>query len=306
MSMFRRLSLSFSIIWKIAILPITIILLFNSCTFFDSNSITKRWSFDYANAPIIKDLADSAKIINILAPYKQVFVGSKLILRKDKSFDCVLFDNYLHGIWEYDEDNQQLFLTPCHQKQTIRLAIDSVDPKLLQFRIDSINFLKWKEFRNPVNSKEGWFTHNRQVIFRMAKDKEEYTNPEKDPYNLQNNKWRIKPIQSENSEEIKQRVKQHLLFFKLLFDDAYTNDNEFVAYNWFVSPVLPANNGIALKKYGKIKKGWEGCFYDSTQAIQGFELLRYSFNRHLEFPGEVQNKFKQGSIMIDQLLQNME
>jgi len=291
---------------KEAILSIALLLIFNSCNFSESNNLTKRWSFDYANAPIIKNLSDSAKIINILAPYKQVFAGSKLILRKDMSFDCVLFDNYRHGTWQYDEENQQLFLTPFNQKGTIRITIDSFNNKLLQFRIDSINFLKWKEFRNPVNSKDGWFTHNRQVIFRLNSDNEEYSNPGKDPYNLSTNSWRIKPIRPESTEEIKQRVKQHLLFYKLLFDDAYDKDKEYVIYNWFVSPILPANNGIALKNYSRIKQGWEGCFYDSSEAIEGFQVLRSAFSRHLEFPDKIENKFKRGSIMIGQLLENIE
>lgn len=306
MSMFERLSLNYYTILKNAILSIAIIILFNGCNFSDSNILSKSWCFEYANAPIIRNLADSAKIINILAPYKQVFVGSKLILRKDMSFDCVLFDNYRHGNWQYDEENQQLFLTPCNQKETIRLTIDSLTTNLLQFRIDSLNFSKWNGFRNPANSKEGWFTHNRQVIFRMSADNEVYSNPEKDPYNLQANRWRIKPIRSESTEEIKQRVKQHLQFYKLLFDDAYDHDKEYVTYNWFVSPVLPANNGIALKNYSKIKQGWEGCFYDSTQAIQGFRLLRAAFSSNLVFPKNIENKFKRGSNMISQLLQNIE
>ena len=291
---------------KNTLLSLAILIIFTGCNFSDSNLLTKRWSFNYANAPIIKNLADSAKIFNILAPYKQVFVGSKLILRKDMSFDCVLFDNYWHGNWQYDEENHQLFLTPCNQKENIRLTIDSLTSNLLQFRIDSNNFSKWHNFRNPPNSTERWFTHNRQVIFRMTADKEEYSHPEMDPYDIKNNSWRIKPVKSESTEEIKNRIKQHLLFYKLLFDDAYTKDAEYVAFNWFVSPVLPANNGIALKNYTKIKRGWEGCFYNSSQAIQGFQILRIAFNGPLEFPGKIENKFKRGSIMMDQLLQNIE
>ena len=305
-SMFRRLFINNCTILKEAILSIALLLLFTRCDISDNNLLTNRWSFDYANAPIIKTLSDSAKIFNILAPYKQVFVSSKLILRKDKSFDCVLFDNYQHGNFQFDEENQQLFLTPCNQKETIRLTIDSLTTNLLQFRIDSINFAKWKDFRNPPNSKDRWFTHNRQVIFRMTADKEEYSHPEMDPYDIHNNSWRIKPIKSESTEEIKHRIKQHLLFYKLLFDDAYNKDAEYVAFNWFVSPVLPANNGIALKNYIKIKRGWERCFYNPTQAMQGFQLLRIAFNGHLEFPEKIENKFKRGSIMIDQLLQNIE
>ena len=306
MSMFRRLSINNCTILKEAILSVTLLVIFSGCDFSDNNLLTNRWSFDYANAPIIKTLADSAKIFNILAPYKQVFVSSKLILRKDKSFDCVLFDNYQHGNFQFDEENQQLFLTPCNQKETIRLTIDSNTTNLLQFRIDSINFAKWKDFRNPPNSKDRWFTHNRQVIFRMTADKEVYSNPGMDPYNIQNNSWRIKPIKSESEEEVKQRIKKHLLFYKLLFDDAYTKDAEFIAFNWFVSPILPANNGIALKNYNKIKRGWEDYFYNSSQAIEGFELLRDAFGRPLEFPDKIENKFKRGSIMMGQLLQNIE
>lgn len=284
----------------------TILTILNGCIFSDSNRIAKRWSFEYANAPIIRNMASSIEHVSYVIPYKQVFVGSKFILRDDKSFDCVLFENYTHGHWQYDEENQQLFLTPDNQKQSMRLSVDSMNNNLLQVRIDSLNFIKWKNFKNPANTSDGWFTHNRQVIFRFAPDVEKYTNPEKDPYDILTNRWRTKPTRPESDKEIKQRVKEHLIFYKLLFDDAYYNDKTYVTYNWFVSPVLPATNGIALKNYSKIKQGWESCFYDSVQAFKGFQLLSTAFSKHLEYPEKIDNKFKRESNMIGQLLQNME
>jgi hypothetical protein len=79
-----------------------------------------------------------------------------------------------------------------------------------------------------------------------------------------------------------------------------------VSYNWFVSPLNPASNGIGLKNYKKVKEAWEACFYDSTQAQQAYDVLYKAFDKEIKFPETEENKFKRSQLMIEQVIANMD
>ena len=40
---------------------------------------------------------------------KKFVLSSKLILRKDSSFDLVMLKQYIHGSWHYDKESKNIF-----------------------------------------------------------------------------------------------------------------------------------------------------------------------------------------------------
>jgi hypothetical protein len=216
----------------------------------------------------------------------------------------VMFDNYWHGTWKYDKTAGLLKLTPENYQEPIVFKIDTLRLTYMELKLDSNNYKRLPDFRNRKDVQGSWFPDNQPVRIGLVPDKESYGNEEDDPYSEFNNKWRIKPTHSESDKEIKQRVMAHLAFFKLLFNDAYRDDKNYVTYDWFVSPVLPASNGIALKGYSKIRIGWEACFYDSTQARAGYKLLNDAFDYGLKIPtGD--NRYLNSRDMLDEIIDNI-
>jgi|GEM_PF-1667557 len=282
-----------------------ILLFFCSCIHLPQTGIRQRWDFSYCNAPVIDSLVQQYNDVPGVHPYQQIFVNSKLVLRDDETFDMVLFTNYVHGNWQYDEAKKQLFLLPVHSTKAVVFKVQDFTEGMLRLQLDSADFQHFGSLRNPKNARGGWFTDGDTISFTLEKDFEHFWKDADDPYSIANNAWRVKPGQPESPAQIKQRVVGHLKFFKLLFDDGYRNQRDFVTYNWFVSPLLPASNGIALKYYDNIQPGWNDCFYDSTQAKQGYALLQSAFSKKLEFPSKIENRYQQSSNMIDQLLKNM-
>jgi len=271
-------------------------------------TIQNRWDFEYSNAPLFDGVKQNMDIkMTGMDPYKKVFLNSKFIIRSNHTFDIVLFDNYVHGNWEYDKENGKLVCTPVNRKQPIVFRVDSVRSDLLQLRWDSTALLAFGNFHNSrFLDDEGWFTRSRQTVFRLSPDELSYSKESKDPYSGENNQWRIKPAAPESPAQIKERIKNHVHFFILLYDDAQRNETNYVSYEWFVSPLLPASNGIALRHYSRIKDQWENYFYDSTQAMQGYQLLEKAFDKKIDFPIKIDSKFQRNIVMLEQVLKNME
>ena len=288
------------------IAPIFLLIWISSCNFLSNEgNIQNRWDFTYSNAPLISEKVKELKDVPSIDPYQQIFLGSKFIFRSNHDFDLVLFDNYYHGNWQLDEKKELLQLSFPNSSKRISLKVDSITNEVLQLKIDSANFMKFINFRNPINTTEGWFD-KRLTTFKFTMDDEHYSNISLDPYSIENNKWRVKPQQLEAHQQLKQRVKNHLQFFRLLFVDAIKNEKDFVAYNWFVSPLKPANNGIGLKTYKKVKEAWESCFYDTLQAKQGYDILYKAFDKEIKFPEKEEDKYKRSLNMIEQVIKNMD
>ncbi len=217
----------------------------------------------------------------------------------------VLFDNYYHGNWQLNDTRNFLQLSLPNGSKSILLKVDSITNEVLQLKIDSANFIKFIGFRNPKDAVEGWFD-KRMTTFKFTINNEHYSDVSLDPYSINNNRWRVRPQQPETPQQLKQRVMGHLEFFRLLFTDAIKNDKDFVTYNWFVCPLTPANNGIGLKNYKKVKEAWEDCFYDTIQAKQGYDILWKAFDMEIKFPEKEENKYKRGQNMVEQVIRNMD
>jgi hypothetical protein len=285
---------------------ICIICIISGCNILSTEgNIKNRWDFSFSNAPLVAAKVRELRGVQGIDPYQQVFLGSKFIFRSNNEFDLVLFNNYYHGNWQLNEAKNALQLTLPNYSKPILFQVDSITNTTLQLRIDSSNFSSFANFRNPENATEGWFG-KRLTTFKLTIDPEHYSNTANDIYSIDNNKWRVKPLQPETQQQLKLRIRNHLDFLKLLFDDAMQNDRDFVTYNWFVSPLTPASNGIGLKNYRKVKAAWENCFYDTLQAKAGYDILWKAFDKEIKFPEQEENKYKRNSNMIGQIIKNMD
>src|SRR4051812_39408384 len=64
---------------------------------------------------------------------QKLFLGNKLILREDSTFDMLLMKQYIHGKWQYKKENR-----------TLRLMDESAKKLNVEFGVDTlnVNFLK--------------------------------------------------------------------------------------------------------------------------------------------------------------------
>lgn len=264
-------------------------LVFFSCSQTEeTDPLTSRWAFAATDDPTLKKIAAGYSDGYGVNGFKQVFASSKFIFHPDHSFDLVLFQNYRHGSWRRDGNTLVLKVEPG--QDSLELYIDTLKSTRLSLRTDSANFNKFGRMGLPFYYIR-LFDGRSSIRFSLRRETENYGDTTKDPYHRAHNWWRIKPLQPETPERIKQRVLNLVDFHMLMFEDAIQKRKKQVLYNWFSSPLVVANNGLGLQHYSKIREDWEDCFYDSAQARQGYELLSSGFKPRLEFPDKGEDPF---------------
>ena len=272
-----------------------------------NNQLQGRWNFGYTDMPSFDSTMQEISETNGeegQRAYEKFFLDNKLVLRKDNSFDLVLFRNYLHGNWAYTDSTKQLIFSGMAANKGFSCRVDSAKPYLLQLRFDSIAIHSILTIQDTGEAYRS-FTQNAEYVLRLYPDELRYSSQDNDPYSKTNNNWRIKPLHAETDAELMARVNNHLQFWKLLFTDAIDKDKAYIAYNWFASPLVVAANGVALRKYERVKDNWNSYFYDSIQAKQGYVLMQKSFSKEIKIPNG-DSRYRNDIDMINQLISNLE
>jgi len=265
-----------------------------------------RWDFSSLEMPGMPDFLYEIKKTgddNALT-FKKFLLGDKLILRKDSTFDLVMLKQYIHGSWKYDKENKNLFLKDVSaNKLNMTVRIDSVNAVRLIFDIDEFSLNKIVNLHAADNNYYDLLQNKSYCQFYLDVDREQYSDLKNDPYSIENNKWRVKPFEQETDKQIKERVFNHLDFWQNLFADAQEKERSYVAYSWFDSPLVVAENGVKLEFYDEHKREWDQNFYDSTDANKGYQMMRKCFSKKLKFM-ETDDKYKRHEDVIKQLKTN--
>lgn len=283
------------------------LLMLAGCFAQPKEQIQHRWDFTGVAMPNPQGFLDS--IANgpdeVKEAMEDFFRGNELLLRKDNSFDMVVFKRYLHGQWKFNEATNKLTLTAEGVKpQAIIMQVDSVDGQYLQLTLNRDNFSKLVP---PFQySTTGYYSllQNSQCTFYLVRDKDIYWQEEKDPYSKPNNLWRMPPAQPETDVQIAKRVEQHVKFCRLMMQDALDNKKELISFNWIVTPLVLSNQGCALRSFDGTKEGWTSNFYDTTQAFAGYQLLEAAIKKGVK-PVEGNTRFENFVVMLDQVLANL-
>ena len=277
-----------------------------ACKRDSSELLVGRWDFSSLEMPDMPDFLYEIKKTgddNALT-FKKFLLGDKLILRKDSTFDLVMLKQYIHGSWKYDKESKNLFLKDVSaNKLNMTVRIDSVNALRLIFDIDEFSLNKIVNLHAADNNYYDLLQNKSYCQFYLDINREQYSDLKNDPYSIENNKWRVKPFEQETDKQIKERVFNHLDFWQNLFADAQEKERSYVAYSWFDSPLVVAENGVKLEFYDEHKREWDQNFYDSTDANKGYQMMRKCFSKKLKFM-ETDDKYKRHEDVIKQLKAN--
>lgn len=277
-----------------------------ACKRDSSELLVGRWDFSALEMPGMPDFLYEIKKTgddNALT-FKKFLLGDKLILRKDSTFDLVMLKQYIHGSWKYDKESKNLFLKDVSaNKLNMTVRVDSVNVSRLVFDIDEFSLNKIVNLHTADDNYYDLLLNKSYCQFYLDVDRDRYSDLKDDPYSIENNKWRVKPFEQETDKQIKERVLNHLDFWQNLFTDAQEKERTYIAYSWFDSPLVVAENGVKLEFYDEHKKEWDQNFYDSTDANKGYQMMRKCFSKKLKFM-ETEDKYKRHEDVIKQLKAN--
>lgn len=277
-----------------------------ACKRDSSELLIGRWDFSSLDMPGMPDFLYEIKKTgdDNATTFKKFLLGDKLILRKDSTFDLVMLKQYIHGSWKYDKESRNLFLKDVSaNKLNMTVRVDSVNVSRLIFDIDEFSLNKIVNLHAADNNYYDLLLNKSYCQFYLDVDRDRYSDLKDDPYSIENNKWRVKPFEQETDKQIKERVLNHLDFWQNLFADAQEKEKTYVAYSWFDSPLVVAENGVKLEFYDEHKREWDQNFYDSTDANKGYQMMRKCFSKKLKFM-ETDDKYKRHEDVIKQLKAN--
>src|ERR1043166_5635203 len=97
---------------KLLFVCILSFLLFTTCKRDSSALLVQRWDFVAMDMPKLGKFLSAIEEGNDgdYTTMQKLFLGNKLILRKDSTFDLLLMKQYVHGKWKYDKERKVLNL----------------------------------------------------------------------------------------------------------------------------------------------------------------------------------------------------
>lgn len=291
----------------------TIFILFVTGAFFSCNlapevSPAGRWSFAQLAVPNTTGFIDSIKHYgeDDLDAMHNFLLDYKLVLRKDSSFDLVLFKTYVHGNWKYEPQGKVITLKDESSRFTpINIDVDSITLNTMVLRMKGSDVAKLVPPFSVENRGMYYLMHQRHIEFYFNADPVKYKDEASDPYSKQNNVWRIPPPTKETYNGIMDRTAGHVAFCRLLMQDVVDGNKAYISLNSFRTPLIISSADISLQHYSVIKDEWNQNFYDSAQAQLGYDLLEKAVVYNGVKPGTTGERFKDDVMMLDQVLDHL-
>jgi len=287
---------------KIA-LALAIVTTIASCKKTTEQLIAGRWSFSYVLPHYIDSLSGNAVNDEGEDDPSTSQRNARFILRPDGSYDLCLLQAYLHGNWHYNANARMLNLSAQGYKNSFRIKVDTAGVGFIDLEADSL-LMQAISILSSADTANTLFDSVVSCKFYLSKNPDRYSSLKKDPYSIVYNNWRVKPLQPETKEQIAKRTLNHLQFLQMIFQDAKDKRKTRVDYNWFSTPFIISSSGVALKFFEDVQQDWVKNFYDSTQAREGYQLLRKCFKKklkHLDTEDIAEKKI----YMFSQMIKNM-
>lgn len=112
------------------------------------------------------------------------------------------------------------------------------------------------------------------ITRKLSSDGLVHRNMYSDPFHSVNNRWRIRPLNTESDSAIKERVKQCIRFYALYYRDNIRRQKATIDFQGLPVIFEWYHRGIGLPDRKDVHKSWINCFYNREQALKGYEILR--------------------------------
>ncbi len=190
-----------------------------------------------------------------------------------------------YGTWAFDEKTKIITInnTIDKGKDIYKIAKISADELVLvNVGIESITNLKFigsgKRFRDPS----------------------------KEPFYMENNRWRIKPTTTESDSAIHQRLKENLYFFVLFYKSILAKNDQYVSFWGLPSCFKWYGGGIFLKKEDELKANWINCFYNKEQAMKAYAMAGKLIRQKYNWPKGERNWLKLNLAVLEQMYKKID
>ena len=107
-----------------------------------------------------------------------------------------------------------------------------------------------------------------------------FSAPEKDPFSLYNNQWRIPATHKEADTVIRKRLFNHCGFWEAYFTWAVDKKITTIDVRQMPTPLKIYQNGFGLKRYDDLPAEWKSYFFDDEDCHKADSLIKRTFRRN--------------------------
>lgn len=190
-----------------------------------------------------------------------------------------------YGNWSFDEGSK-----------TIRI-MNTVERGTDVYKIARISAEELILVNTGINSKTNLRFISSGKRFKVSKD---------EPYDLENNRWRIKPEKKESDSAIHQRLKENLHFFILFYKSILAKNDRSVSFWGLPSCFKWYGGAIFLKKPEELTENWINCFYNKEQAMKAYSLADRLLSQKYDWPKGEGNWIKLNLAVVEMMYKKLD
>jgi hypothetical protein len=117
----------------------------------------------------------------------------------------------------------------------------------------------------------------RYVLAKLGRVEEPLARPDKDPHHPNQNLWRIKPSAPETDEQLRTRMRQHLVNTKAVLEAGQERDSRTYSWKYTPSCIHILRGGVDVRYDEQIEGTFYDYFYNKAQAARGIQMLQEAF-----------------------------
>lgn len=276
----------------------------------NQDKISQRWVFTSLQTPSSKALAkafDESVLNEVHMMLDKKVQGNRLVLEKDGKCFGVLMNCYVTGRWTWSNVGPMVLTQIDFPKKiNLKWQVHKQANKQVEFMVRADKLMELYQLdaskEDSIKTADWVVQENGEWTITAESEKTDFDSENADPWSPEMNRWRLKPQSAESKQQLQDRVRNHLQFLISFFKFISQEKERFwVSQDWFSSIVVTGNSGTALRAEGRIPKEWYQCFYDSTQALRGYYMLRTAFHGGIKIPTET-NSIIFNKEMLEEIL----
>lgn len=223
----------------------------NNKSISDSKNILGIWRL----ADIIHEnkVETGDKLLNEAKKKEAVKQGMVYAFFSDGNFTVTAGEgNYSFGKWSLTKDNK-LCLSRTSGNDTLEISYNELEDKKIQLKM-----------LFPKSNESLIFIQEAKLLSDFKED----------PFYTANNLWRIKPVESENINLIRERLGNYFKHIAYILKASEERKQEVVSFEFSMGIVKIYNGGIGINNFDIIPDTWKKTFFDNNEALIAHEMFR--------------------------------
>ena len=110
----------------------------------------------------------------------------------------------------------------------------------------------------------------KNIVLKFVKEAGPLKEYSSDPFYGNNNLWRIKPAQPEDSAQLTKRLANYFKHLALILKSAKDRKQDVVSFEFSMGPAKIYNGGIGIHPFNIVPATWKNTYYNEADALKAY------------------------------------